>query len=100
MKVIWTNESLNRLIEIEDYISKDNPNRALKFTDRIINRGESLTQFPNKGRIVPEFSIPEIREILEQNYRIVYRITKTRIEILTIFEGHRLIRTKEIFKNK
>lgn len=100
MKVIWTNESLNRLIEIEDYISKDNPNRALKFTDRIINRGESLAQFPNKGRIVPEFSIPEIREILEQNYRIVYRITKTRIEILTIFEGHRLIRTKEIFKNK
>jgi toxin ParE1/3/4 len=100
MKVIWTNESLNRLIEIEDYISKDNPNRAIKFTDRIINRGESLAQFPNKGRIVPEFSIPEIREILEQNYRIVYRITKTRIEILTIFEGHRLIRTKEIFKNK
>jgi toxin ParE1/3/4 len=100
MKVIWTNESLNRLIEIEDYISKDSPNRAIKFIDRIINRGESLAQFPNKGRIVLEFSIPEIREILEQNYRIVYRITKTRIEILTIFEGHRLIRTQEIFKNK
>jgi toxin ParE1/3/4 len=100
MKVIWTNESLNRLIEIEDYISKDSPKRAIKFIDRIINRGESLAQFPNIGRIVPEFSVPEIREILEQNYRIVYRITKTKIEILTIFEGHRLIRTKEIFKTR
>ena len=49
---------------------------------------------------MPELSVPEIREIVEQNYRIVYRITKTRIEILTIFEGHRLIRKKEIFKNR
>ena len=100
MKIIWTKESLQRLAEIEDYISKDSSDRASKFIDRIINRGESLTEFPNKGRIVPEFSIPEIREIIEQNYRIVYRIARTRIEILTVFEGHRLIRTKEILKDK
>ena len=100
MKVIWTKESFKRLAEIEDYIAKDNADRAIKFVNKLINRGESLANFPNKGRIVPEFSVPDIREILEQNYRIVYRITKTRIEILTVFEGHRLIRVKEIFNNK
>lgn len=100
MKIIWTKESLNRLIEIEEYISKDSPERAVKFIDKLINRGKSLEQFPIKGRIVPEFSNPAIREIFEQNYRIVYRITETRIEILTVFEGHRLIRAKEIFKSK
>lgn len=100
MKVIWTTESLKRLIQIEDYISNDSPQRAIKFIDRIIKRGESLTQYPYKGRMATELSVPEIREILENNYRIVYRITKTRIEILTIFEGHRLIRPKEILKNK
>lgn len=100
MKVIWTKESFKHIAEIEDYISKDSPDKAIKFINKLINRGESLAKFPTKGRIVPEFSVPEIREIFEQNYRIVYRITKTRIEILTVFEGHRLIRVKEIFKNK
>ena len=100
MKVIWTKESFKRLTEIEDYIAKDNPDRAIRFINKLIKRGESISIFPTKGRIVPEFSVPEIREIFEQNYRIVYRITKTRIEILTVFEGHRLIRVKEIFKNK
>ena len=100
MKIIWTKESFKRLAEIEDFIAKDSPDRAKKFVDKLIARGESLVNFPNKGRIVPEFSVPEIREIIEQNYRIVYRITKTRIEILTVFEGHRLIRVKEIINNK
>ena len=80
MKVIWTNESLKRLIQIEDYISNDSPQRAIKFIDRIIKRGESLTQYPYKGRMVPELSVSKIREILENNYRIVYRITKDRID--------------------
>ena len=46
MKVIWTQESLNRLIEIEKYISKDSPQRAKIFVDKLINRGESLSQYP------------------------------------------------------
>jgi addiction module RelE/StbE family toxin len=100
IKVIWTNESLNRLVDIEEYISEDNPHSAEKFVNTLIKRAESLKQHPNKGRIVPEFSIPEIREIIEKNYRIVYRVVKNRIEILTVFEGHRLIRTKEIFRNR
>ena len=100
MKVVWSNESLIRLIDIEEYISKDNSQRAKNFINKLINRGESLKEYPYKGRIVPEFSIPEIREILEKNYRLVYRMAKDRIEILTVFEGHRLIRPKEIFKNK
>ena len=100
MKVIWTNESLNRLTEIESFISKDSPQRAISFVDKLIHRGESLAEQPYKGRIVPEISITEIREVLEKNYRIVYRVAKDRIEILTVFEGHRLIRPKEIFKTK
>ena len=100
MKVVWSNESVIRLIDIEEYISKDNSQRAKNFINKLINRGESLKEYPYKGRIVPEFSIPEIREILEKNYRLVYRMAKDRIEILTVFEGHRLIRPKEIFKNK
>ena len=98
MKLIWTNEALNRLIEIEDYISEDSPRRAVNFVNQIIQKTESLKKHPRKGRIVPEFSIPEIREIIYKNYRIVYIISKESLEILTVFESHRFIRRDKIVK--
>lgn len=98
MKLTWTNEALNRLIEIEDYISEDSPRRALNFVNQIIQKAESLKKHSRKGRIVPEFSIPEIRELIYKNYRIVYIIRKESLEILTVFESHRLIRKDEIIK--
>ena len=97
-KLVWTSEALNRLAEIEEYIAQDSATRARKFTMSIINSTSSLIQYPQKGRIVPEFNISGIREIIYKNYRIVYRIHKEQIQILTVFEAHRLIRTKEVFK--
>ena len=98
MKLTWTNEALNRLIEIEDYISEDSPRRGLNFVNQIIQKAESLKKYPKKGRIVPEFSIPEIREIIYKNYRIVYIVKEESLEILTVFDSHRLIRKDEIIK--
>jgi len=92
LKVIWSKEALSQLIEIEHFISRDNPESAIKFVDRIIDRGENIKDFPFKGRVVPEFSSDLIREIFEKTYRIVYRITDDQIEILTVFEGHQLMR--------
>jgi len=98
LKLVWTHEALNRLTEIDDYISYDSIARSRKFINNIIKSTTSIPQYPQKGRIVPEFNISELREIIYKNYRIVYRIKKDQIQILTIFEAHRLIRTKEIFK--
>ena len=97
MKLVWTLEALNRLIEIEEFIAEDSPAIAIKFTDQIIRKAESLQNHPQKGRIVPEFSIPELRELIYKNYRIVYRIKQDSLEILTVFESHRLIRISELF---
>lgn len=96
MKVLWTKEALEQLVEIEAFIARDSSARAKEFVDRLIERGQSFARFPQRGRIVPEFSQPEIREIFEKSYRIVYRIHKARVEILTVFEGHRLLRNDEI----
>ncbi len=97
MKVVWTAKAVERLTEIEEFIARDDPARARKFVERLIGRGESLARSPRRGRIVPELSTPDIREIFEKTYRIVYRVQKARVEILTVFEGHRLLRREEIF---
>ena len=96
MKLFWTKESLLRLREIEEYISKDNPVAAVEFVDKLISVAESIVHNPEKGRIVPELSIDKIREMLYKNYRIVYLIKKNTIDILTVFEGHQLLKELRI----
>ena len=96
MKIIWTQESLDRLTEIEDYISKDSPDRAFKFINQLIEHTLPLSDQPHLGRTVPEIANPNIRELIFKKYRIVYRLKKGSIEILTVFEGHMLLRTDEI----
>lgn len=96
MRVVWTSEALERLTEIEEFIAQDSPQRAERFVDYLVEQGESTSENPNIGRVVPEISIPGIRELIAKKYRIVYRLKKNRIEILTVFEGHRLLRSDEI----
>jgi plasmid stabilization system protein ParE len=100
MKVIWTQESILQLIEIEDFISNDSPKRAAEFVDEIIDHAEAtLPDTPSIGRMVPEINNANIRELIFKKYRIVYRVNKNNIEILTVFEGHRLLRIDEIKNN-
>ena len=98
MKVIWSKESLKQLIEIEIFIAKDSPDRAAIFLNKLIARGEKTKDYPYKGRIVPEFSMDEIREVFEKSYRIVYKISKDQIEILTVFEGHQILKPDDQIK--
>ena len=99
MKLYWTKEASVRLQKIEEFISRDNPQVAIEFTDKLISISETIPDNPEKGRIVPELSIEQIREILFKGYRIVYYRKETSIEILTVFEGHQLLKKEEILKN-
>lgn len=96
MRIKWTNEALIRLFEIEDFISQDSPERAEKFVDQIIEHAETLSDKPLSRRTVPEISNPDIRELIFKKYRIVDRIKGNSLYILTVFEGHRLLRIDEI----
>ena len=71
MKLVLTKEALDRLEEIEIFISQDSPQRGEEFVNYLISRAESVLQNPKMGRIVPEISNPDIREIIAKKYRIV-----------------------------
>ena len=96
MKIRWSHEALERLIEIEEYISKDSRDRAIKFVDQLIEHADLLSDKPRMDRTVPELANPDIRELVFKRYRIVCRLKTNCIEILTVFEGHRQTRTNEI----
>ena len=96
MNVTWSNEAGENLIEIEEFIARDSLERAVRFVDALIDHAEAiLADNPKSGRTVPEIGNPEIRELIYRGYRIVYRMSGNRIEVLTVFEGHRLLRLNE-----
>ncbi|MBL1213400.1 MAG: type II toxin-antitoxin system RelE/ParE family toxin [Ignavibacteriae bacterium] len=100
MKLLWSEEALLRLQEIEEYISRDNPTVAIKFVNKLISVAETIIENPKIGRVVPELSLENIRELLHKNYRIVYLVKKNSIDILTVFEGHQLLKKEEIIKSE
>ncbi len=100
MKIKWTKEALFNIQEIEDYIFQDNPTAAIKLTDKLISLVEELALSPKRGRVVPELSLEQIREIIYKNYRIVYLLKKNSIEVLTLFESHKLLDKEYIVNSK
>jgi toxin ParE1/3/4 len=60
--------------EIVRFISLDSPQRGAQFGGRLIACAGSLSQFPRRGRIVPEFERPTIREIIFHSYRVIYHL--------------------------
>jgi len=95
-KLVWSENAFRALSRIEEYLSEFNINASQKVVNRLINRAEVLTEHPQIGRIVPELGVENIRELIEGNYRIVYRITKEGIQILTVFHYRRLLSKKDI----
>lgn len=96
MIVTWSQEAGENLVDIEDFIARDSVERAVQFVDALIDHTEAiLTDNPKSGRAVPEIGNPDFRELIYRGYRIVYRLNGYRIDILTVFEGHRLLRLNE-----
>jgi plasmid stabilization system protein ParE len=89
LDVVWTNRAVADLREIGDYIAQDNPVAAERWITILLRVAESAATLPLAGRVVPEIGREDVREVFKRAYRIVYRVAETRIEILTVFEGHR-----------
>ena len=96
MKIIWSPLAIDRISEIAEYISQDNPNASVKWIDNIFTKIEQLNEFPESGRIVPEMSRNNIRELIYGNYRIVYRIESEQISILTVRHFKQILPSEEI----
>lgn len=89
LPLFWSRRALEDLRSIRAYIGRDDEAAALRWTERLMGAAGRARDLPLSGRMVPEFGREEIREILLQHYRIVYRVGEDRIVVLTVFESHR-----------
>jgi plasmid stabilization system protein ParE len=96
MKIVWSPLAVERLEDIYEYISKDDNLAAQNMAGKIINKVESLSMSPQRGRKVPEANREEIREVFEYEYRIIYHIGLKRISILTIRNFKQLLPDEDL----
>ncbi|MCF8371989.1 MAG: type II toxin-antitoxin system RelE/ParE family toxin [Bacteroidales bacterium] len=90
VQIKWLIEAKTDLKEIYDYISSDSKRYARLQVDRIKERTQILKSFIEIGKIVEEIDKPDIRELIEGNYRIIYRVVNlNRIDILMVHHGAR-----------
>ena len=82
-------EALEDLEQIAAYIERDSPWYAQAVVQRIVADAESLGGLSLRGRIVPEFGDPALRELFVYRYRLIYRAEAQQILIVAIIHGAR-----------
>ena len=96
MRIIWSPLAIDRASEIAEYIAQDKPSAAENWINTVFSKVEQLISSPEIGRLVPEIKNNQFRELIYGNYRIIYRIEKRQISILTIRHGIQILPIDEI----
>jgi toxin ParE1/3/4 len=91
VKIEWTPIAYEDLESIFSFIAKDSIFYAHKQIDTLVAKVDVLHEHPIIGRMVPEFNDKLIRELIEGNYRIVYKIDKEDIFILRVHHASKIL---------
>jgi toxin ParE1/3/4 len=74
------------------YLEQDVPEVGERLLREIVAAVELLADFPESGRVVPEFGVATLREVIHSPFRIVYRVDAERVRIVRVWRGERLLR--------
>jgi len=73
------------------YAEQGVPDVGDRLVDELLTRIEALSHHHQLGRIVPEFELPRLREVVHPPFRIVYREDPKHVRIVRIWRSERLL---------
>jgi addiction module RelE/StbE family toxin len=92
VEINWTINALEDVHNIAEFIALDSEHYASMVVESFFTRIQILEHNIQAGKLVPELSNPFVRELIEGNYRIIYRVVNDQqLDILTIHHGSRLL---------
>jgi plasmid stabilization system protein ParE len=92
-QIVWSYEASADIEALANYISRDSIFYAAAFIQETLDVSRSLNEFSERGRVVPEFGDPNIRELFVREYRLIYSIEENRIVLLGLVHGKRDLKT-------
>jgi toxin ParE1/3/4 len=90
VKVSFTPAARKEYLAALAYIREDNPAAANKFLERAEKVLSRLEQFPESGRIIPEFPELPYREVVISPYRSFYRFKGETVWVVAVWHGAQL----------
>lgn len=92
-KVTFAQPAVSDLEALRDYYDEEGTSQAgIRLVQEIVERIERLGNHPLMGRVVPEFGVEHLREIIHPPFRIVYRYDKTKVRVVRIWRSERLLK--------
>jgi plasmid stabilization system protein ParE len=85
----WSPLAIERASEAAAFIARDDFEAAKRWTNGLFDSVKRLESFPESGRMIPEIGRPEFREIPYGRYRVLYRVQKSGVSILTVRHARR-----------
>lgn len=89
-KLSFADSAVKDLVDIRQwYEAQQVPDIGERLLREIVDQVERLADFPESGRIVPEFGVAQLREIIHPPFRIVYRLDDDRVRIVRVWRSER-----------
>ena len=86
----FAESAIQDLESIRDYYCEQEvPEVGERFLREILDLLEGLPTHPDRGRIVPEFNQPFLRELIHPPFRIVYRRKAHGISVVRVWRSDR-----------
>ena len=86
-RVVWATSAGAALDEVISYSARDSRSAAVRVLDRALEVGSTLGSLAERGRVVPEFSDPALRELLVYDYRLLYQVRDDSVVIVGFVHG-------------
>ena len=92
IRITFAQSALNDLKDILEYYREQKvPQVGEKLVADVIRDIELLGEHPDMGRIVPEFEVEHLRELIRPPFRIVYRRARDKVRIVRVWRSERLL---------
>ena len=84
MRIRWSSRARRQILELFDYIARDRPGVAESILLSFLERVELLADLPEQGVLWGDGSRSDLRQIIHESHRVVYRVAADEIAILSV----------------
>ena len=84
MRIRWSERARAQVREIFEYIARDRPAAADRILEGLVERTNLVAEFPEQGAAWGDPRRSDLRSIVYESYRLVYRIGGDEVAVLSV----------------
>ena len=86
--IVWSSRARSDL-RLQDELATLRPQAARAFVSAVLQAARSLSESPERGRVVPDIDDPEVRELFVGRYRLLYEAHPEAVWVMRVLHSSR-----------